>query len=148
MEMVSLQIRATLSNLTTRSFLGQCPLILIAALLAVWVVPQKENNSHDDSKDKFRRIDFAGAFTLAITITSFLLAIEIGGQRYPWISTPVLGLFVAGFVSASLFIVIEKYWALEPIFPLQMFGHKDVIFSYFVFALQIAAQLTVSDSTV
>lgn len=133
-------------SLTIRSFLGQCPLILIAALLAFWVIPRKENTKDENPRDKFRRIDFAGAFALAVTITSFLLALEVGGQRYPWFSPPVLGLFAAGLVSASLFVIIEKYWALEPIFPLQMFGHKDVIFSYFVFALQIAAQLTVSFS--
>jgi hypothetical protein len=81
---------------------------------------------------------------LAATITSFLLAVEIGGQKVPWASLPVFGLFGAGFVGATLFYFIEKYWALEPIFPLELLWKRDVITAYIVCLLQIAAQLSVS----
>ena len=98
----------------------------------------------DSKAQKFRRIDFSGAFLLAGTITSFLLVVELGGQKVPWISPTTIVLFSLGLVCSIFFVITEKYWALEPIFPLKLLWHKDVMLGYLVLLLQIAAQLSVN----
>jgi MFS family permease len=129
-----------------RSFLGQAPLIGLSAIIAGFVVPRGHKLTSDvESKGKkFRRIDFAGAFLLAATVASFILAVELGGQKLPWTSPTVLGLLGAGTACGALFVTAEKYWALEPIFPLELLWHKDVLCAYLVLMLQTAAQFGVS----
>ena len=51
------------------------------------------------------------------------------------ISSAVLGLF---------FLLVEAYWAKEPIFPLSLLIHKDVVTAYLTAGFQIAAQFAVS----
>jgi hypothetical protein len=129
-----------------RSFLGQSPLIIFSGALAAWIIPgAAKDRPHENGskKGKFRRIDFAGAFLLAATITSFLLAIEIGGQKVPWTSPLIALLFTTAIICAAFFYVTEKYWAPEPIFPLQLLSHKEVMLGYLVILLQVAAQLGV-----
>jgi Fungal trichothecene efflux pump (TRI12) len=119
-------------------------LIVLSGLLAIWLIPRRQRNDLEVSKaEKFRRIDFAGAILLATTITSFLTAIELGGQKVPWTSLVIFGLFGAGIVCATFFLLTEKYWAVEPIFPLELLWHSDVISGYIVLLLQVAAQLSV-----
>lgn len=129
-----------------RSFLCQTPLIGLSAIIVWWVVPQRQKLTNDaESKwQKFRRIDFAGALLLAATVASFLLAVELGGQKLPWTSPMVLGLLGAGTACGALFVTAEKYWSPEPIFPLELLWHKDVMCAYLVLMLQISAQLGVS----
>jgi len=130
-----------------RAFLGQCPLIGVSAILVLWLVPRKKTDEDTESKgQRFRRIDFAGSFLLAVTVTSFLTAVEIGGQKFPWTSPIVLGLFGAGVACAGLFAVTEQYWAPEPVFPLQLLWHKEVVCGYLVLLLQMAAQMGVGRS--
>jgi hypothetical protein len=121
-------------------------LIIFSGALALWLIPSrsKDRLNEDGSKEeKFRRIDFAGAFLLAATITSFLLAIELGGQKVPWLSPLIIVLFATATGCASLFYLTEKNWALEPVFPLELLAHKEVVLGYLVILLQVAAQLSV-----
>lgn len=115
-------------------------MIGISAIIAWLVIPRKQKKSNDVESEgqKFRRIDFAGAILLAATIASFLLAIELGGQELPWVSPNILGLFGGGVVCGALFVVVE------PVFPLQLLRHKDVICAYLMLLLQTAAQISVS----
>jgi len=127
------------------SFILQCPLLAIAALLAWFLVPHKARP--DDSKSgasKLARIDFAGAALLAVTITSLMLAIELGGQKLPWNHPVILGLVAGSVAFGALFAVTEAYWAYEPVFPLQLLCQRDVVSAYLVLGLQTAAQLGVS----
>jgi Fungal trichothecene efflux pump (TRI12) len=131
-------------NWLGRSFLGQGPLIGVSGLLALWLIPRTQRRAEEGTKlEKFRRIDFAGAILLATTVTSFLVAIELGGQKVSWNSPVIFGLLAAGIVGAGWFFATEKYWAQEPIFPLELLWHRDVMCGYGLLILQIAAQLSV-----
>jgi Fungal trichothecene efflux pump (TRI12) len=107
-------------------------------------VPYKVHDEESDSKKaRFCRIDFAGAFLLATTITSFLLVVEIGGRKVAWSHPLIIVLFGTSILSAVFFVIVETRWAVEPIFPLHLLKQKDVICQYLVYALQVAAQLAV-----
>lgn len=72
------------------------------------------------------RVDYAGAVLLAISVVTLLLATVWGGVDYPWGSSRIIGLFIASFVGALLFVWREHY-AAEPILPLRLF--RNDIFS-------------------
>ncbi|MFT6607496.1 MAG: EmrB/QacA subfamily drug resistance transporter [Halocynthiibacter sp.] len=67
-----------------------------------------------------RSIDYLGAGFLTALLASLVLALNMGGAIYPWISMPVLGLI--GFAALSMvgFIAVEQR-AKEPILPLKLF---------------------------
>jgi EmrB/QacA subfamily drug resistance transporter len=66
------------------------------------------------------RIDFLGAFLLAVSVVSLLLVTVLGGTTYPWQSGQIYGLGIGGVISTILFILQEAR-AKEPIIPLRLF---------------------------
>ncbi|KFY67157.1 hypothetical protein V496_01731 [Pseudogymnoascus sp. VKM F-4515 (FW-2607)] len=125
------------------SFLGQCPLTLLAIISTYLLVPKLTAPQTGDVKggSKLARIDFAGAFLLAATILFFLLPLEITGEKIPWTHPFVLGLFTSSIAMGILFVLVETYWAKEPIFPLHLLGSRHVIIPDILVFLQLAAQL-------
>ncbi|KAL8366793.1 hypothetical protein RB595_008756 [Gaeumannomyces hyphopodioides] len=89
------------------------------------------------------RIDFLGAALLALTVVCVLLPIEVSrASDTPWTRNPVvLGLAAAACVFGALFVAVEEWWALEPIFPIDLLRHRDVLLMYLVAGTQSAAQL-------
>jgi EmrB/QacA subfamily drug resistance transporter len=77
-----------------------------------------------------RRIDFWGAATAAGATICLVFGLNWGGKRdpygYAWNSPQVIGILVAAAVLLLVFIVIERYFAAEPILPLDLF--KNPIF--------------------
>lgn len=134
---------------STRSFYIQCPFLVTAIALVAWKLDgsgspaSTQVDGNRPKQAKFRRIDFLGSITLALTIVGFLLVLDIGGQRLPWTHPLVWIIFAAASGFAILFVLIEAYVAREPIFPLRLIAHRDVITAYFVTALQGAAQFAV-----
>ncbi|KFY33322.1 hypothetical protein V494_07735 [Pseudogymnoascus sp. VKM F-4513 (FW-928)] len=125
------------------SFLGQCPLTLLAIVSTYLLVPKQTAPRTGDIKagSKLARIDFAGAFLLAATILFFLLPLEITGEKIPWTHPVVLGLFVSSITMGVLFVLVETHWAKEPIFPLNLLRSRHVVIPDILVFLQLAAQL-------
>ncbi|CAG8957313.1 hypothetical protein HYFRA_00010736 [Hymenoscyphus fraxineus] len=124
------------------SFLIQCPPTLLALLLVVWKlkVPLLDEEDKHSQLSKLRRIDFLGAILLSVSIVCGLTVLDLGGQRMLWTSTKVLTLFAISIVSGTLFLVVEGFWAKEPIFPLRLLLNRDVVTSYVNLAFQTGAQ--------
>lgn len=76
------------------------------------------------------RIDFGGAALLTIGTASLLLALEWGGNRYPWGSAMIVSLGAVAVTLLAAFIFWETRVA-EPILPLRLF--RDSIFSLNLF---------------
>ena len=131
-----------------RSFYIQCPLALICIVLVAWKLdspaPSEPDHAAEPTFGKLRRIDFLGSASLALTTVSFLIALDLGGQKYPWNHPIITILFVTSAVSGLLFVLVEAYLAEEPIFPLGLLVHRDVVTAYLVAGLQIGAQFAVS----
>jgi len=49
-------------------------------------------------------------------------------------------------VTGSLFMIVEAFWAKEPIFPLRLLLNWDVVTSYINLGFQSGAQMAVSRS--
>lgn len=132
-----------------RSFLGQCPLILLVAALVAWKLPKSTNHPPPDaskrsSAAKFSRIDIPGSVLIFCTIASLLLVLDLGGKKLSLDSPILIGLICATLAFAVFFVLVEGYWAKEPVFPLRLALDRDVATAYTGAALQLAAEFGVS----
>jgi MFS family permease len=98
-------------------------LINVPLALAAWIVvatclrlPRTETRG---------RLDLPGAATLAGTATCLLLVCQWGGQRYPWLSPPVLALAAAGLVLAAAFGYRQTH-SPAPFFPPRLLRHRTL----------------------
>ncbi|KAF6830412.1 major facilitator superfamily transporter [Colletotrichum plurivorum] len=135
------------------SFLGQAPIFLVAVLLCWFFLPNSNPASKPETdaeettkppgtdKNALGRIDFLGAAFLALFILAFLLPIEIGGTKIPWTHPLIFVMFGAAIVLGGLFVATEEWWAKEPIFPLELLKHRDIVLTYIITGAQVAAQL-------
>jgi EmrB/QacA subfamily drug resistance transporter len=65
-------------------------------------------------------IDYLGTVVLSLAVTALVLLTSLGGTTYPWNSTPIYILGVAGAVLIGVFVVVERR-AVEPVLPLHLF---------------------------
>ncbi|KAI9743874.1 MAG: hypothetical protein M1818_002608 [Claussenomyces sp. TS43310] len=129
------------------SFFGQVPLMALAfALLAFRLAEPTTGQSGKSAKktpygSRIGRVDFVGAILISGTIISLLFAVDTAGVSSSWRS-PLLVALLCGFASlAAAFILWEAKFAREPIFPPVLLLQRDVITTYLIVGLQIAAQL-------
>lgn len=85
-----------------------------------------------------------GSALLASFLILILLPLELGGNKIPWTDARIPILFGAGVVCLILFIIVERWWATNPLLPLNLFCSRHTVVSFLVLALQCAAQLGVS----
>src|SRR4051794_34633192 len=71
-------------------------------------------------------IDFLGAALLTAGVCCLILVTTWGGNEYPWGSSTIIGLAIAGVVLILAFLVQERR-APEPIIPLNLF--RSTVFS-------------------
>jgi MFS family permease len=124
------------------AFIIQCPLLLLAGLVAYPLVPTIKEIESVDIMTKLRRIDFAGSGLIAASVTTMMLVLEIAGQKLPWNHPVVLGLATVSVATGGLFLITETYWAAEPVFPLHLLRKRNVITAYLLLGLQISAQFS------
>ena len=113
-------------------------------MLVAWKIDHRDRSSLVDvkspSQGTLRRVDFLGSISLALTIVGFLLVLDLGGQKLPWGHPAIWILLTSSVALGLLFCLIEGYVAREPIFPLKLLIHRDIMTAYLVIALQTAAQ--------
>lgn len=78
-------------------------------------------------------------------MTCFVLAVDLGGRQAPSFSPFVLVLASISPILGLLFLLVERYWAKEPVFPLRLLMTRDALTAYLVAGFQIAAQMEVSN---
>lgn len=128
-----------------RAFLVQVPFMVIAMLLVQWrlKVPVKYGPRDQSKWEKLKRVDFFGAFSLCLAILCLCLVLEIGGSKVPWTSSTI---FVAAGISAvaGAAFVLNASRVPEPIFPLRLIAHYDVVTNYLIVILQCVLQMSLT----
>lgn len=84
-------------------------------------------------------IDYAGSAILCGAVTLLLLVCLWGGQTYPWGSSTILSMAVAGLLLCVAFVWWERR-AREPIFPPRVFADRIVAVTV-VLTLLVAASM-------
>ncbi|OJD30429.1 mfs transporter [Diplodia corticola] len=108
------------------SFLSQCPVSIVCALLIAFSLPSDLAQSERPGQERksgfeaIRQIDFAGVLTFIVAVSAFVIFIDLGGDRLAWTHPAMIGL-AAIFVSFSItFVLVEKFWATNPLTPLSL----------------------------
>jgi EmrB/QacA subfamily drug resistance transporter len=74
---------------------------------------------------KKHSIDYIGSFTLAVSMTTYLLALLSGGSEYAWVSPQILGLFAIAIVFFIWFYVNERRVS-EPMISFELFRNPTI----------------------
>lgn len=136
-----------LKQTSSRAFLGQSPVAILATLLIIWQIPSTIAADKKESrtfKEKIARIDFAGFFALPSGLIAAFLALDFVSKMYPWALTVPLATLAA--LLLGVFYYVEKYHAVDPIISMNLLSRSDVYIPYILVALQTAAQFIVSSS--
>ncbi|CAG8890680.1 unnamed protein product [Penicillium egyptiacum] len=123
----------------------QAPLIGLAALPVIFKLkvphPLPATTLDGLQTSIFKRIDFLGTSLLAAAVTATVLLVDQGGKSFSWLSWLSCSLGVTSVVLMAGFCYTELYIAKEPIFDLRVLRRPNVLASYLVGSLQIAAQV-------
>ena len=92
-------------------FLWNLPLCAIAVVLTLTMLRRLPRH------DRPHRLDFAGAVLVMAASSSFMLALNLGGVRYPWLSSPILALAACALILGGGFVA-RQLTAKEPLIPL------------------------------
>lgn len=92
------------------------PIGLVSLLLIF--VNYRESLTHEK-----QQIDWGGAFTLVGAVVCLMFALELGGQKYAWDSSVILGLFTGFTVLFIAFLIVELR-AKEPVISFGMFRNR------------------------
>ena len=68
-------------------------------------------------------IDYLGTIFLVLATSCLVLFTSLGGTTYPWGSTQIIFLGVAGVVFVGIFGLVERH-ATEPVLPLHLFSNR------------------------
>jgi hypothetical protein len=75
--------------------------------------------------ERYHSLDVLGALLIMAASTAFMLALSLGGVRYPWTSPQILGLAAAALVLGTGFVARLRS-APEPLIPLPMLRNPVV----------------------
>jgi len=92
-------------------FLWNFPLCAIAIAIALTVLRRLPRRARP------HRLDVTGAVLVIAASSSFMLALNLGGIRYPWLSPPIAALLVCALVLGGGF-VFRLRTAIEPLIPI------------------------------
>lgn len=98
-------------------FLWNFPFCVLALLIALTVLRRLPR------RERPHRLDIAGALLVMAASSTFMLALNIGGVRYPWPSLPVLGLLGVAVVLGSG-LVARLLTAAEPLIPIAILSDR------------------------
>ena len=92
-------------------FIWKIPFCILAIVLALTMLRRVPRWGRP------HRLDFVGAILVMAASSSFMLALNLGGAHYPWLSWPVLALLGAAAILGAGFIA-RLLTAVEPLIPI------------------------------
>lgn len=96
-----------------RAFLIQVPICVIHFAIVWWKVDIPSGPG--DMLTKIKRIDFLGSLTMVSAVALLLVGLSLGGNEKEWSDPIVWGTIIGGFAALTVFVLIEKYVAKEPL---------------------------------
>jgi MFS family permease len=97
-------------------FLWNFPLCIVAVALVLTVLRRLPRH------ERPHRLDVVGAVLVMAASSSFMLALNLGGVRYPWLSSPVIALLICAVVLGAGFVA-RLLTAVEPLIPIHILSN-------------------------
>lgn len=104
------------------------PIVTVAVGFIVFFLPKLAGDS-SGLKQLAARVDVLGTLTLIAGTVTLVLGLNWGGRTYPWSSPQVIACIVVGLAILCAFVLIEKYYAKEPIIPGRLFTRNATLAS-------------------
>ncbi|RUP17233.1 major facilitator superfamily domain-containing protein [Jimgerdemannia flammicorona] len=82
---------------------------------------------NSDFASAMKRIDYLGVAVLICAIVAILLPLNWGGGQYAWNSPIVISLLVVGVVLVGVLVLVERYFATEPLIPGHLFNNPSTV---------------------
>ncbi|KAI9255508.1 major facilitator superfamily domain-containing protein [Sporodiniella umbellata] len=82
---------------------------------------------HGKLSEKLKRVDYLGTVIVLAFSTLFLLALNFGGQTFPWKSAAVIVPLVLSILLVGVLVWVEKKFAKEPLMPPRLFRNRSVV---------------------
>jgi len=98
-------------------FLWNFPLCAVALGIALTVLRRLPR------RERPHRLDIVGALLVVAASSSFMLALNLGGIRYPWASLPIIALVLCALVLGAGFVVRLRT-AIEPLIPVAILADR------------------------
>lgn len=128
------------------SFAGQVPIVLICLLIVTREIPSSpspqdeeaaevnngDNHANEEDPSEFspkmglHKFDVPGLLAFLTTIITFLLFLNLAGQKLPWTHPIVLTIAAISVASGTLFFFIETIWTSSPLIPLSQIWKNGV----------------------
>jgi hypothetical protein len=80
-------------------------------------------------KERLKELDAIGAVFLISGIVCLLLALQWGGQTYPWANSKVWGTLLGFGLIIAVFIVLQVYQKDRATIPVRVFKQRTVLIS-------------------
>ncbi|KAI9277516.1 major facilitator superfamily domain-containing protein [Umbelopsis sp. AD052] len=107
------------------SFYVNLPIGVISIAIVVFFLhsPTPEGTT----MEKLKRVDYFGTILVLLSATMFLLAMNLGGQAFPWSSPAVIVPLVLTCVLIIALCWVESRYAKEPLMPPHLFKNQSVV---------------------
>lgn len=96
------------------------PLLIVTLYTATRLLTNynlKEHEGESTLWERFKRIDYAGAFTIVLAVVAFMLATSWGGNTRAWSDPVVYGCLIASVILTVIFFIVEANFATHPLMP-------------------------------
>ena len=81
---------------------------------------------HENIEKKKKQIDYVGALLITISTSLFMFVLVEGGNRWDWLSVPIMSLITIGIFVIILFYFHEQK-AAEPIMPFSIWKDRTIL---------------------
>ena len=120
-------LHANSTNFTHRCFYINLPFgaVSLAVVFFFFANPERQY-SHLSVKERIKKIDLVGAVFLICAIVSLLLALQWGGQTYPWRNSKVWGTLLGFGLIILVFIGIQFWKKDEATIPVRVLKQRTI----------------------
>ncbi|KAL6232361.1 hypothetical protein BDW75DRAFT_243055 [Aspergillus navahoensis] len=118
-----------------------------ACLIAIWnfltagVIwwcynpPPRDNTAGFSKIERVKRVDFVGGLIMTAGLVFLLIALNWGGQQYPWKDAKVVAFLTVGIALLIAFFAHERFFAAHPMFPSTLLRHPRTFMTLMVVIL-------------
>ncbi|KAJ5397645.1 hypothetical protein N7509_005758 [Penicillium cosmopolitanum] len=99
----------------------------IAVIVFILKVPKKSDLSGTSVWERIKQLDLIGASLLIPAIICLLLALQWGGNKYPWNNSKIIGLFVGFGLMVILFAASQIYLGEKATLPPHILKKRTVL---------------------
>ena len=110
-------------------------------VLALFFKPPVRDTDKGTLREKILKLDIIGCAMFIPTIVMGLLALQWGGQEYPWNSATVIGLLCGSVGLAAVFLVWEWHKGDDAMIPFSVVLHRSIFLSCLFAACMMGAYL-------